>query len=119
MGTTHRTEAETLELLDFMCKLKKRFSRTATPPNLVGPAYGVPMEMEKEYAVKMTSCGPNKVQIVKWLRSNKKPALSLAEAAAIAGMSGSIVESHLTKPAAIELKEELEKIGAIVEMIEE
>jgi ribosomal protein L7/L12 len=119
MSINNRTPEETLELLKFISNLKNRFSRGAIPPNTQCVAYGCPMEMEKLYTVKMTSCGQSKVQVVKWLRSNKSPSITLSEASAIAGTSGSVVDKNLPKSVADDLKDALEKIGAVIEIVEE
>ena len=108
-----------VELADLVHSLEKEFGVSAAAVAVAGPAGGgaaAPAAEEAPTAFKVTLLdgGANKIQAIKVIRAIT--GLGLADAKAFVEGAQKVVKEGLEKPAADELKKQLEEIGAKVEV---
>ena len=106
-----------LELADLVHALEKEFGVSAAAVAVAAPAGGgaaAAAEEPTSFKVTLLDGGANKIQAIKVVRAIT--GLGLADAKAFVEGAPKVVKEGLEKPAAEELKKQLEDIGAKVEV---
>jgi large subunit ribosomal protein L7/L12 len=108
-----------LELSDLVKALQDKFGVSAAAPVQVvaqgqGGAAQAPVEEKSEFSVNMTSCGDNKIQVLKVVR--ELTGLGLKEAKDIVDNLPKVIKEGATKEEAQNIKSKLEEVGASVEV---
>lgn len=107
-----------LELADLVKALEKKFGVVATAPVAMaapGAAPGAPRKEEKTtFDVILKEVGPQKIQVIKVVRSLTD--LGLKEAKALVDGVPKSVKVEIPKEEAEEVKKKLEEVGAKVEL---
>lgn len=105
-----------LEAAELKTALEDKFGVTAAAPMMMaGPMAGggaEEVEEQTEFDVELISCGANKINVIKVVRSATE--LGLKEAKALVDSAPSIIKDQLPKADADKLKKELEDAGATV-----
>lgn len=107
-----------MELNDLVHALEKEFGVSAAAVAVAAPAGGggaaAAAEEPTSFKVTLLDGGANKIQAIKVIRAIT--GLGLADAKAFVEGAPKVVKEGLEKPAADELKKQLEEIGAKVEV---
>ncbi len=107
-----------MELNELVQALEKKWgvSAAAAAAPAGGAGGGAPAAVEEPTSFKVTLVegGPNKIQAIKIIRTIT--GLGLADAKAFVEGAPKVVKEGIEKPAAEELKKQLEEIGAKVEV---
>jgi large subunit ribosomal protein L7/L12 len=108
-----------MELSDFVHALEKEFGVSAAAVAVAAPAGGggaaaAAAEEPTSFKVTLTDGGANKIQAIKAIRAIT--GLGLADAKAFVEGAPKVIKEGLEKPAADEIKKQLEEIGAKVEI---
>ncbi|HLC25905.1 MAG TPA: 50S ribosomal protein L7/L12 [bacterium] len=107
-----------LELSEFVKKLEDRFGVTAAAPVAVAaaaPSSAAPKEEEKtEFAVVLAAAGEKKIQVIKEVRA--LTSLGLKEAKDLVDGAPKTVKEGVSKEEAAKIKQQLEAVGATVEV---
>lgn len=107
-----------LELADLVKALEERFGVVATAPVAMaapGAAPGAPRQEEKTtFDVILKEVGPQKIQVIKVVRSLTD--LGLKEAKALVDGAPKPVKTGIPKEEAEEVKKKLEEVGAKIEL---
>ncbi len=111
-----------LELSDLVKALEEKFGVQANMPMMAAPAGGAvqaqgtaPAQEEKtSFAVVLVSPGPNKIAVIKEVRT--MTSLGLKEAKDLVDASPKPVKESVTKDEAEDMKKRLEAAGATVEL---
>ena len=110
-----------LELADFVKDLEEKFGVSAAMPMAAAgaaPAAGAAAEEAEEksaYKVTLKEGGPEKIKTIKALRQVVST-LSLSDAKKAVEEAPTVIAESAAKEDAMKMKEELEKIGAKVEL---
>jgi len=103
-----------LEAADIVKALEEKLGVSAAAPVAVaaaGPAAAAaPVEEKTEFNVELTNAGPNKIQVIKVVRTHT--ALGLKEAKDLVEAAPAIVKENVSKEEADKIKKELEEQGA-------
>jgi large subunit ribosomal protein L7/L12 len=98
--------------------IEQKFGISAAPVAVAaGPAAGAPAaaaEEKTEFAVVLTSAGPQKIQVIKVVR--ELTGLGLKEAKDLVEAAPKPVKENVDKKTAEELKKKLVEVGATVEI---
>ena len=114
------SELNLVEAAELVEAFEKRFGVSATPVAAVAAAPGTPAgapaeEVEKsEYDVVLKEIGDQKLQVIKVVRAHTD--LGLKEAKALVESAPKAIKEATSKDDAEKLKEELEKVGATIEI---
>ncbi len=109
-----------LELSQLIKELEEKFGVSAAAPMAVAPAAApaaaaAPVEEEKtEFDVVLTACGPNKIQVIKEVRTITS--LGLKEAKEAVENVPTVLKEAVSKAEAEEIKKKLVDQGATVEI---
>ena len=110
-----------IELADLVKELEETFGVSAAAPVAVaaGPAVGAaeaapPEEEQTEFNVVLKEIGPNKINVIKAVRT--VTALGLKEAKELVESAPTAVKEGVAKDEADDVKAKLEEAGAAVEM---
>lgn len=106
-----------LELADLVKALEEKFGVTAAMPAAMTPAgavSAVPVEEKTTFDVILKEFGPQKIQVIKVVRSLTD--LGLKEAKALVDEAPKPVKTGISKEEAEEIKKKLEEVGAKVEI---
>ena len=111
-----------LELADLVKALEEKFDVKANMPMMATPAAGgaaaggaAPAAEEKStFTVVLASAGPNKISVIKEVRT--MTSLGLKEAKDLVDAAPKPVKEGVTKEEAEEMKKKLEAAGATVEL---
>ena len=108
-----------MELADLVHALEKEFGVSAAAVAVAGPAgagggAAAAAEEPTSFKVTLVDGGANKIQAIKVIRAIT--GLGLADAKAFVEGAPTVVKEGLEKPAAEDLKKQLEEIGAKVEV---
>jgi large subunit ribosomal protein L7/L12 len=109
-----------LELSALVKELEEKFGVTASAPMVVGPmaaAGGAVAEApaeQTEFDVILAGAGDKKIQVIKVVRAIT--GLGLKEAKAVVDEAPKPVKQGISKDEAASIKQQLEEVGAIVEV---
>jgi large subunit ribosomal protein L7/L12 len=109
-----------LELSALVKELEEKFGVTASAPMVVGPmaaAGGAVAEApaeQTEFDVILAGAGDKKIQVIKVVRTIT--GLGLKEAKAVVDEAPKPVKQGISKDEAASIKQQLEEVGAIVEV---
>ena len=105
-----------LELSKLVKTLEERLGVSAAAPMAVAaaPAAAAAVEEQTEFDVILLECGANKIAAIKEVRTIT--GLGLKDAKDMVDSAPKTVKSAVTKDEAAKLKEQLEKVGAKVEV---
>ncbi|MBA3684345.1 MAG: 50S ribosomal protein L7/L12 [Planctomycetes bacterium] len=106
-----------MELSELVQALEKKWgvsAAAAAAPAAAGGGAAAAVEEPTSFKVTLVEGGPNKIQAIKVIRTIT--GLGLADAKAFVEGAPKVVKEGLEKPAAEELKKQLEEIGAKVEV---
>lgn len=110
-------EMTVLELSELVKACEEKFGVTASAPAAVAVA-GAPAAAEEEeqtsFSVVLTGSGPNKIAVIKEVRTITD--LGLKEAKGLVDAAPKPVKENVSKEEAQELKKRLEATGATVEL---
>jgi large subunit ribosomal protein L7/L12 len=109
-----------LELKELVETLEEHFGVSATPVAVAGAAAGAApaaaaAEEQTEFSVNLKSSGDKKIQVIKVVRA--LTGLGLKEAKDLVDGAPKTVKAGLKKEDADKMKAELEKEGAVVEIV--
>jgi large subunit ribosomal protein L7/L12 len=108
-----------LELKELVETLEEHFGVSAAPVAVAGAAAAAPAaaaaEEKTEFAVNLKSSGDKKIQVIKVVRA--LTGLGLKEAKDLVDGAPKTVKAGLKKEDADKMKAELEKEGAVVEIV--
>lgn len=108
-------EMSVLELNDLVKAIEEEFGVTAAAPvAAVGAAGGEAAEEKSEFDVELTSAGSSKIKVVKAVK--EATGLGLKDAKELVDGAPSVIKEGLPKEEAEKLKEQLEEVGASVEL---
>ena len=109
-------EMSVLELNDLVKAIEEEFGVTAAAPVAVaGAAGGADAAAEKtEFDVELTSAGSSKIKVVKAVK--EATGLGLKDAKELVDGVPKVIKEALPKEEAEKLKEQLEQVGATVEL---
>jgi len=106
-------EMSVLELNDLVKAIEEEFGVTAAAP--VGAAGGGDAAAEKtEFDVELTSAGSSKIKVVKAVK--EATGLGLKDAKELVDGAPKVIKEAMPKEDAEKLKEQLEEVGASVEL---
>ncbi len=109
-----------LELAELVKELEEEWGVSAAPPVAVAAAVGAAAgeaaaeEEKTEFDLLLSSYGEKKIQVIKEIRAIT--GLGLKEAKELVESAPSLVKEGIEKDEANKLKEQLEGVGAIVEI---
>lgn len=107
-------EMSVLELNDLVKAIEEEFGVTAAAPVAVA-AGGADAAAEKtEFDVELTSAGSSKIKVVKAVK--EATGLGLKDAKELVDGAPKVIKEALPKEEAEKLKEQLEEVGATVEL---
>ncbi|EZV56401.1 TPA: 50S ribosomal protein L7/L12 [Staphylococcus aureus] len=107
-------EMSVLELNDLVKAIEEEFGVTAAAP-VAGAAGGADAAAEKtEFDVELTSAGSSKIKVVKAVK--EATGLGLKDAKELVDGAPKVIKEALPKEEAEKLKEQLEEVGATVEL---
>lgn len=108
-------EMSVLELNDLVKAIEEEFGVTAAAPvAAAGTAGGEAAEEKSEFDVELTSAGSSKIKVVKAVK--EATGLGLKDAKELVDGAPSVIKEGLPKEEAEKLKEQLEEVGASVEL---
>ena len=109
-------EMSVLELNDLVKAIEEEFGVTAAAPVAVaGAAGGADAAAEKtEFDVELTSAGSSKIKVVKAVK--EATGLGLKDAKELVDNAPKVIKEGVAKEEAEKLKEQLEEVGATVEL---
>ena len=108
-------EMSVLELNDLVKAIEEEFGVTAAAPVAAAGAAGGDAAAEKsEFDVELTSAGSSKIKVVKAVK--EATGLGLKDAKELVDGAPSVIKEGLPKEEAEKLKEQLEEVGASVEL---
>jgi large subunit ribosomal protein L7/L12 len=112
-------EISVLELSTLVKAMEEKFGVTAAVPMAAAaaPGAGAPVaavEEKSTFTVVLTDCGPNKINVIKEIRS--VTTLGLKEAKDLADTAPKPVKENIPKEEAEAIKKKLEAAGAKVEL---
>ncbi|PTH16364.1 50S ribosomal protein L7/L12 [Staphylococcus agnetis] len=108
-------EMSVLELNDLVKAIEEEFGVTAAAPVATAGAAGGDAAAEKtEFDVELTSAGSSKIKVVKAVK--EATGLGLKDAKELVDGAPSVIKEGLPKEEAEKLKEQLEEVGASVEL---
>lgn len=108
-------EMSVLELNDLVKAIEEEFGVTAVAPvAAAGAAGGEAAEEKSEFDVELTSAGSSKIKVVKAVK--EATGLGLKDAKELVDGAPSVIKEGLPKEEAEKLKEQLEEVGASVEL---
>ncbi|EWU38358.1 50S ribosomal protein L7/L12 [Staphylococcus aureus] len=110
-------EMSVLELNDLVKAIEEEFGVTAAAPPVAvaGAAGGADAAAEKtEFDVELTSAGSSKIKVVKAVK--EATGLGLKDAKELVDGAPKVIKEALPKEEAEKLKEQLEEVGATVEL---
>ncbi|UXR67236.1 50S ribosomal protein L7/L12 [Staphylococcus pasteuri] len=108
-------EMSVLELNDLVKAIEEEFGVTAAAPVAAGAAGGGDAAAEKtEFDVELTSAGSSKIKVVKAVK--EATGLGLKDAKELVDGAPKVIKEALPKEEAEKLKEQLEEVGATVEL---
>ena len=109
-------EMSVLELNDLVKAIEEEFGVTAAAPvAAAGAAGGADAEAEKtDFDVELTSAGSSKIKVVKAVK--EATGLGLKDAKELVDGAPKVVKEAVAKEDAEKLKEQLEEVGATVEL---
>lgn len=102
-----------LELKELVTTLEEHFGVTAAAPVAVAASEGPAVEEKTEFDVVLTAAGPNKIAVIKEVRTIT--GLGLKEAKALVDNGGTLKEA-ISKEDAEAIKTKLTEAGATVEV---
>lgn len=110
------SEMKVTEVVDLIDKMEKKFGVSAAAAVAVAApaAQAAPVEEQTEFAVVMTSFGPNKVNVIKAIR--EVTGLGLKEAKDLVEAVPAQVKDGIPKADAEAIKQKLQEAGATVEI---
>tara|TARA_B100000315_G_scaffold78194_1_gene71542 strand:+ start:2830 stop:3204 length:375 start_codon:yes stop_codon:yes gene_type:complete len=106
-----------LEMSELVKELEEKYGVTAAAPIAVASGTGAekPAEEEKtEFNVTLSSFGDKKIQVIKVVR--EITGLGLKEAKDVVEGAPKVIKEGMNKEEAEEIKNKLEKVGAIIEI---
>jgi large subunit ribosomal protein L7/L12 len=108
-----------IELADLVKALEEKFGVSANMPMMAAPAAGAagaaaPAEEKTSFTVVLTSAGPNKIAVIKEVRTITS--LGLKEAKDLVDGAPKSIKDGATKDEAEEIKKKLIAAGATVEL---
>ncbi|PSU81149.1 50S ribosomal protein L7/L12 [Photobacterium phosphoreum] len=106
-------EMSVMQVVELIEAMEEKFGVSAAAAVVSGGA-AVEAEEQTEFDVILTSCGPNKVQVIKAVRG--ATGLGLKEAKAVVDGAPTSVKEAVEKSEAEALKAQLEEAGASVEI---
>lgn len=108
-------EMSVLELNDLVKAIEEEFGVTAAAPVAAGAAGGGDVAAEKtEFDVELTSAGSSKIKVVKAVK--EATGLGLKDAKELVDGAPKVIKEAMPKEDAEKLKEQLEEVGASVEL---
>ncbi|WP_203260727.1 50S ribosomal protein L7/L12 [Staphylococcus haemolyticus] len=109
-------EMSVLELNDLVKAIEEEFGVTAAAPvAAAGAAGGGDAAVEKtEFDVELTSAGSSKIKVVKAVK--EATGLGLKDAKELVDNAPKVIKEGVAKEEAEKLKEQLEEVGATVEL---
>ena len=108
-------EMSVLELNDLVKAIEEEFGVTAAAPVAAAGAAGGGEAAEKtEFDVELTSAGSSKIKVVKAVKD--ATGLGLKDAKELVDNAPKVIKEALPKEEAEKLKEQLEEVGATVEL---
>ncbi|MFH1281572.1 MAG: 50S ribosomal protein L7/L12 [Candidatus Omnitrophota bacterium] len=107
-----------LELSDLVKALEEKFGVSANMPTMAAPGAAGPaaaaVEEKSSFSVMLTSCGANKIAVIKEVRTITS--LGLKEAKDLVDAAPKAIKEGVSKDEAAEMKKKLEAVGATVEL---
>ncbi|MFH1191053.1 MAG: 50S ribosomal protein L7/L12 [Candidatus Omnitrophota bacterium] len=107
-----------LELSDLVKALEEKFGVSANMPVMAAPGAAGPaaaaVEEKSSFSVMLTSCGANKIAVIKEVRTITS--LGLKEAKDLVDAAPKAIKEGVSKDEAAEMKKKLEAVGATVEL---
>ena len=106
-----------LEMSELVKELEEKYGVTAAAPIAMASGAGAekPAEEEKtEFSVTLVSFGDKKIQVIKVVR--EITGLGLKEAKDVLEGAPKVIKEGMNKEEAEEIKNKLEKVGAIIEI---
>ena len=108
-------EMSVLELNDLVKAIEEEFGVTAAAPVAAAGAAGGDAAAEKtEFDVELTSAGSSKIKVVKAVK--EATGLGLKDAKELVDGAPKVIKEAMPKEDAEKLKEQLEEVGASVEL---
>ena len=109
-------EMSVLELNDLVKAIEEEFGVTAAAPVAAGGAAGGgdAAEEKTEFDVELTSAGSSKIKVVKAVK--EATGLGLKDAKELVDNAPKVIKEGVAKEEAEKLKEQLEEVGASVEL---
>ena len=108
-------EMSVLELNDLVKAIEEEFGVTAAAPvAVVGGAAAGAAEEKTEFDVELTSAGSSKIKVVKAVK--EATGLGLKDAKELVDNAPKVIKEAVAKEDAEKLKEQLEEVGATVEL---
>ena len=107
-------EMSVLELNDLVKAIEEEFGVTAAAPVAAGAAGGGDAERKTEFDVELTSAGSSKIKVVKAVK--EATGLGLKDAKELVDNAPKVIKEGVAKEEAEKLKEQLEEVGATVEL---
>ena len=108
-------EMSVLELNDLVKAIEEEFGVTAAAPVAAAGAAGGDAAAEKtEFDVELTSAGSSKIKVVKAVK--EATGLGLKDAKELVDNAPKVIKEAVAKEDAEKLKEQLEEVGATVEL---
>ncbi len=108
-----------LDLSELVKELEEKFGVSAAAPMAMAmPAAGgeaAAVEEQTEFDVKLTSCGAQKIQVIKVVRAIT--GLGLKEAKELVDSAPSVMKEAVSKEEADEIKGKVEAAGGSVELV--
>jgi large subunit ribosomal protein L7/L12 len=105
-----------MEAADIVKQLEEKLGVSAAAPvgvAMVAPgAAAAPVEEKTEFNVELTDAGPNKIQVIKVVRTHT--ALGLKEAKDLVEAAPAVVKENVSKEDGEKIKKDLEEQGAKV-----
>ncbi|MEZ8131924.1 50S ribosomal protein L7/L12 [Enterovibrio norvegicus] len=103
-----------MQVVELIEAMEEKFGVTAAAAVVAGGASAEAVEEQTEFDVILTSCGPNKVAVIKAVRG--ATGLGLKEAKAVVDGAPAPLKEAVSKEEADALKAQLEEAGASVEV---
>jgi len=112
-------ELSAMDLADLSKALQDKFGVTAAAPVAMMPGAGMPgaapaEEEQTEFDVVLNAIGDKKIQVIKVVRA--LTSLGLKEAKDLVESAPTKVKEGVTKEEAAKAKEQLEEVGAVIEI---
>ncbi|MDD1795830.1 50S ribosomal protein L7/L12 [Enterovibrio makurazakiensis] len=107
-------EMSVMQVVELIEAMEEKFGVSAAAAVVAGGAAAEAVEEQTEFDVILTSCGPNKVAVIKAVRG--ATGLGLKEAKAVVDGAPAPLKEAVSKEEADALKAQLEEAGASVEV---